>query len=115
MKRVTHYRIAKESFIDMFREKCFNPCLLITFRDRTGIHTHKISAGYSDEIHVYRENPATYVLSQNRRLGYFGLEVFESGNKIGNIFIEDHQVKDVLGKDGLAPYNTIKRMAAYIQ
>jgi hypothetical protein len=115
VKRVTRFSIGKESIEDMSKAKRFNRCLEITFHDRTGIHTHKISAGYSDEIHAYREGTITYILSHNHGLGYFGLEVFEGSDKIGDIFIENYQVKETIGRDDLAPFNTIKRMAAYIQ
>ena len=80
-----------------------------------GCHTHKIGAGYSDDICMYREGGVTYVLSHNHGLGYFGLEIFEGSDKAGDIFIENHQVKETIGRDDLAPFNTIKQMAAYIQ
>jgi hypothetical protein len=115
VKRVTHFSTAKESIEDMCEAKRFNPCLEITFRDRTGIHTHKIGAGYSDTLNVYRDGTETYVLSHNYGLGYFGLEVFNGSEKAGDIFIESHHVKDILGRDNLAPFNTIKRMVEYIQ
>jgi hypothetical protein len=115
VKRVTHFSIAKESIEDMCKARRFNPCLEITFRDRTGIHTHKIGAGHSDTLDVYREGSETLVLSHNHDLGYFGLEIFEGSDKIGNIFIENHQVKETIVRDDLAPFNTIKRMAAHIQ
>lgn len=115
MKRVTRFSTAKETIEDMCEARRFNPCLEITFRDRTGTHTHKIGAGYSDEIHVYQERTITYALSHNPGLGYFGLEAFEGSDKISDIFIENHQVKETIGKDDLAPFNTVKRMAAYIQ
>lgn len=115
MKRVTSFSITKETFDDMRKAKRFNPCLEITLRDRTGIHTHKIKAGYSDEIHLYRENGITYVLSRNHGLGYFGLEAFEGSDKLGEIFIESYQVKETIGRDDFAPFNTIKQMAEYIQ
>lgn len=114
MKRVNRFNITKESVEDMRSAKRFNPCLEITFRDRAGIHTHKINAGYLDNIDVYREDVATYVLSHNHQLGYLGLEVFEGSEKTGQIFIESYQVNDLLGKSNLATFNTIKRMLVYI-
>ena len=114
MKRVTHFSIAKELIEDMCDARKFNPCLEITFRDKTGKHTHKLSAGYSDFIHVYRELGETFVLSENFKMGYFGLEVFNGSEKAGDIFIESHQVKDILGNEALAPANIIKRMMEYI-
>ena len=115
MKRVTRFSIAKESIEDMCKAGRYNRALEITFRDRTGIHTHKVGAGDSDEIHVYREETITYILSHNEGLGYFGLEAYEGAKKTGDIFVESHQVKDILGNEALAPFNAIKRMREYIQ
>jgi hypothetical protein len=115
VKRVTRFSIAKESIEDMCRAKRFNPCLEITFRDRAGGHTHKLSAGHSDVLDVYRDGTETYVLSHNEGLGYFGLEVFEGAKITGDMFVESHQVKDILGNENLAPFNIIKRMREYIQ
>jgi len=115
VRRLHNYTIKKESFEDMREAGRYNRSLEITFRDRTGVHTHKLSTGYSDDIDVYREGSETYVLSQNQGLGYFGLEVFEGSDKVGDMFVESHQVKDVLGRDDLAPFNAIKRMREYIQ
>jgi hypothetical protein len=114
MCRINNYSIAKESFWDMLHEKRFNPCIEITFRDRSGKHTHKLSAGYSDDIDVYRDDLDTFILSRNSRLGYVGLEVFEGADKVGEIFLENHQVKEVLECEDLAPVNAIKRLLEYI-
>jgi hypothetical protein len=114
MRRIHRFSINKESIEDMIKAGRFNPCLEITFRDRSGHHTHKLSAGYSDDIHVYREGSETYVLSTNSRLGYVGLEVFEGADKAGAIFLEENQVKDTLGHEDLAPFNAIKRLREHI-
>ena len=58
------------------------PCLEIVFRDWRENHTHKISAGHSDVIHVYREGNETFVLSVNEPLGYAGLEVFDGDDTL---------------------------------
>jgi len=114
MRRVTNYTISKESLEDMCEARRFNPCLAITFRDRTGEHTHKLSAGHSDIIHVYREHTETFVLSENSGLGYFGLEVFNSSEKAGDIFLESHQVKEILCRDDLTPFTVIRRLGEYV-
>jgi len=114
VKRVANFSVAKESIEDMCRAKRYNPCLKLTFRDKSGIQTHKISAGYSDDITVYREHGETFVLSENFGLGYVGLEVFNGGEKTGDIFLESHHVKEVLGKQGLAAFTIIRRLLQYI-
>jgi len=110
MRRIRNYSISKESTEEMIQANRFNPCLEITFRDRSGQHKHKLSAGYGDDLNVYREGPETLVLATNARLGYIGLEVFEGADKTGEIFVEEHQVMKTLGRDDLTPFNAIKRL-----
>jgi hypothetical protein len=114
MRGVTNYQVQKESFDDMHSSGRFNPSLEVTFRDKTGIHTHKISAGHSDDIDVYRESRETYVLSRNLSLGYVGLEVFTGADAVGDMFLQGDQVDEILGRDDLAPFTIIKRMREYI-
>jgi hypothetical protein len=114
MRRVHRYSIAKEDYWEMLHAGRYNPCLQITYRDRFGKHTHKLSAGYWDDIDVYREGSETYILSSNPKLGYVGLEIFEGAEKQGEIFLQEEQVKDVLGRDDLAPFNAIKRLREHI-
>lgn len=115
MRRIYKYEIRKESFEDMNRAGRWNLSLEITFTDKKGTHSHKIGAGHSDVIDVYREGRETYVMSHHIGLGYFGLEVFRGKDKIGELFIEAYQVTEIIGRDDLAPFNTIKRMLEYIQ
>ena len=79
MRRIYCYAIHKETYEDQIAAGRWNPCLEIVFRDWRGNHTHKIGAGRSDVIHVYREGNETFVLSVNDPLGYVGLEVFDGG------------------------------------
>jgi len=114
MRKIKNYRINKESIEDMSQANRFNPCLQITFRDRSGQHTHKLSAGYDDDLDLYREGPETYVLTTNSRMGYIGLEVFEGADKTGEIFVEEHQAIETIGRQNLAPFNAIKRLREHI-
>lgn len=114
MRRVHNYRIRKESFEDMCKAKRYNPCLEITFRDKTGIHAHKLDAGYSDNLDIYREGRVTYVLSRNSGLGYIGLQVFEGAEIAGDMFLESEQVEGILGRDDLAPFTIIRRLVDHI-
>jgi hypothetical protein len=114
MRRINNDSINKESTEDMIKAGRFNPCIEITFRDRSGKQTHKLSAGYGDVLDIYREGLETYVLSTNPRLGCVGLEVFEGDEKTGSIFLESHQVKEVLGREDLAPFNAIKRLREHL-
>ena len=77
-------------------------------------HHHKLSAGYDDDIYVYREHQQTFILTQNPRLGYVGLEVFEADAKSADIFLEAHQVIEVLARDDLAPFTMIRRLLDHL-
>lgn len=114
MKRINHFRIAKESNANMITAGRYHPALEITFCDRFGKHTHTLSAGTDDVIHVYRKANLTCVLSVNARLGYVGLEVFNGDEKAGDIFLQENQVAEVLGRDDLAPFTIIRRLLDYI-
>ena len=113
MRKVIKYSISKESYEDMLKTGAYNPCLEITFWDKHGKHTHKLQSGYEDDIHVFRENSATFVLSQNHRLGYVGLEIFKSNRKTGSLFLQEFTAKDVLGRIDLAPCTIIHRLMNY--
>ncbi|WDP92375.1 MAG: hypothetical protein HUN04_22685 [Desulfobacter sp.] len=114
MHRVHNYSVSKEDFEAMLNAKRFNPCLEITFRDRSGQHTHKLNVGYGDKLDVYREGPETYVLSRNYSLWYVGLEIFQGADKTGEIFLDEHQVKETLERGDLAPFNAIKRLREHM-
>lgn len=61
MRRIYSYSIRKESILDMLHAKRHHPCLEITYRDRSGQYTHKLSAGYGDELYVYgRDRKLTF-------------------------------------------------------
>ena len=55
MRKVKKYKIQKETYTDMCDAGRFNRSLEITFRDKTGIHTHKLNAGYGDDLDVYMD------------------------------------------------------------
>jgi hypothetical protein len=114
MRKIHNYRISKEDFWEMLHAKRHNPRLVITLKDKSGKHTHKLSAGYQDDIDVYREGKETFVLSRNPRLDYVGLEVFEGAEKQGEIFLQGNQVKEVLGTGKLSPFSAVKRLVEHI-
>jgi hypothetical protein len=113
MKKVD-YQLQKESFKDMAAAGRVNPCLEITFRDKRGTHTHKIGAGYSDDIAAFRENGATYVLSRNPALGYAGLEAFEGDEKTGDVFLQGDPLLDLLGDKDLSPVRLAQELRVFI-
>ena len=114
MQREKNYSISKEATDEMITAGRFNPCLEIVFRDRSGIHRHKLSAGYADNLHIYREADLTCVLSINNRIGYIGLEVFDGNQPFGDIFLQGEQILETLGRYNLSPFTIIRRLLAFI-
>ncbi len=114
MEKITNYQINKESFEAMRKAQRYNPALEICFRDSSGEHIQTLSAGYDDDLHVYREAGETYVLSLNTRLGYAGLQVFDGSDVAGEIFLQESQVEETIGHLDYAPYTIIRRLREYV-
>ena len=112
MHRVNNYSISKESLEDMIGSGRFNPSFEITFQDKPG--RHKLGAGYGDDLNVYREGDEIFIFYNNEMLGYVGLEVIHGDEKLGEIFMEGDELKDVLGRKNLAPSNVIKHLREHI-
>ena len=64
---------------------------------------------------AYREHQETFILTQNPRLGYVGLEIFEGDTKSGDIFLEAYQVIEVLGRYDLEPFTIVRRLRDHVQ
>jgi len=107
MNKVIHFIITNECLQDQLKAHRHNPSLEIIFRDKGGLHKHNISSGRADEIHVFRENGVTMVLSRNPRLEYAGLEAFEGDEKINDVFLTGSELLAALGEDDLEPARMI--------
>ncbi len=113
MRTVKNFSISKETIEDQTQAGRWNPCLEISFRDKQGLHTHKIGAGYSDDIHVFRESGVTFIVGTNSRLGYVDLEIYEGDDKLGEIFLEYHRLMEALGRVDLEPITLAKRLKEF--
>ena len=114
--RKVNFQIEKESWDDMHEAGRWNPSLEVIFRDKTGNHRHKIESGYMDDLYAYRESDETYILSINDGLCYIGLDAFRGDERLGDVFLECHQVEEFVGKKGLdlAPHTIIRRLLPYL-
>ncbi|RJR10339.1 hypothetical protein C4588_03325 [Candidatus Parcubacteria bacterium] len=110
MKKMKRYTIRKESLEDQIAARRVNPSLELCFRDARGLHTHKISAGFSDEINVYKEDGLTFVLCHHPRLGYAGLEVFDGKESVCDVFVHGEELDYVMGPRELSPAQMIRRL-----
>lgn len=114
MNKVTHFIITNECLKDQLKARRYNPSLEITFRDKGGLHKHKISSGRADEIHVFRENGVTMVLSRNLRLKYAGLEAFQGGEKINDILLTGSELLAAFGEEDLEPSRMIRVLKEWL-
>ncbi len=112
MRKVNNYNINQESTEDMIKAGRFNPSLEIILQDKSG--RYKLSAGYGDDVEVYSEGAEIFIFYANEMLGYVGLEIFVGSEKQGEIFLEEYELKDVLGRRNLASFNVIKHLRNYI-
>jgi hypothetical protein len=110
MEVITDYTIERESIEDQLTAHRFNPCLELTLRERSGEHTYKISAGYADHISVYREDGLIHVLSHNPHLDYVGLEVFQDGELVTDIFLQGDDIPYIFGDRDRSPCEMVKRL-----
>ena len=59
-----------------------------------------LGAGRGDNIQVFQESTVLYVLSSNSKVGYLGLEIFDStsGEEYENIFLQyEWELEEYLG------------------
>ena len=105
--KLTQFEVIREPF-----EKA-----ILKYRDKHGQHEVELSCGSHDEVSVFREGEATYVLSWNERLCYVGLECFLGHESEGEIFLQNSQdIQECLGESGLelTPMAMAKRLSYYI-
>lgn len=117
MRTKNNYKIEKESLEEQIKSKRYNPALVLLYRDRFGNHRVTLDAGYYDDVGIYREKNFVYALSINQVFGYCGLQMFEKGEEVGSIFLQnDNDVESVLGKNGLelSYINIAKRLKEYL-
>lgn len=77
-----------------------------------------LSAGYSDNVMIYRKSNSLLILITNPQLGYVGLDEVDclDGDIIGTAFLEEHQLKESVGKNWhiMKPETLIKRLSGYL-
>jgi hypothetical protein len=52
---------------------------------------YTLGAGTADDVDLFEEGGALYVLARNRGLGYAGLEVFRDGERIADTFTDTEE------------------------
>lgn len=72
-------------------------------------HRYALGAGTADDVDLFTEGGALYVLSRNRGLNYAGLQVFRAGEEIGGSFCDYENQAEYLNK--LTAVYACKRLA----
>lgn len=77
-----------------------------------------LSAGYSDNVMIYRKSNSLLILITNTQLGYVGLDEVDcmDGDIIGSVFLEGQQLSENVSKRWLLmkPETLINRLLAYL-
>jgi len=79
-------------------------------------HWYWLDSGTSDDVNLFHEGKTLYALTTNSRLGYVGVQAFEDGKQIGDVFVQvDHEIESMLGPKGLdlSPVTILKRLIPY--
>lgn len=78
------YEHERETYDEQREAGRYHPAAVIVW----GGHRHAIGAGLADDVDLFEEGGALYVLSRNRGLDYAGLQVFRDGEEIGGAFVD---------------------------
>jgi hypothetical protein len=119
MRTYHNWTIEPESWEEQRAAQRCNPCdVIITGKGKR----LTISAGESDNVHVFKEGALFFVVSVNYRFPYVGLEVFETtkgeriGERVGDVFFQyDCDQEESLGRnwEDLTVNTLARRMAQY--
>jgi hypothetical protein len=99
------YQFDRETYDEQREAGRYNPARVIIWRG----HRYAIGAGDGDDLDLFTEGRALYVLARRRSLGYAGLEVFRDGERIADIFVQDDETGDYLNE--LTAVYAAKRLA----
>jgi hypothetical protein len=95
--------------------RLFNRGLTMEYRGTT----YNLTAGLSDQIHIFTRSICIFVLTVNKSLGYIGLDAYEPNevDPVNSIFLHsDYQLQDILGPkwDQLSPKSITNTLVDYL-
>lgn len=82
--QLNEYEQERETIAEQNAAGRYHPADVITWRG----HRHAIGAGSSDDVDLFEEGGALFVLARNRSLDYCGLQVFEGGEEVAGTFLQ---------------------------
>lgn len=113
MKRIFR-PIRKMTWYETNNHNLHNPGLILEYCNLM----IPLSAGYSDNIMIYRKSNSLLILITNTQLGYVGLDEVDcmDGDIIGTVFLEEHQLKENVSTRWLQmkPETLINQLSEYL-
>jgi hypothetical protein len=101
------YEIERETYEEQNAAGRYHPADVITWQGQR----YTIGAGRADDVDLFTEGGALYVLARHWGLCYAGLQVFRDGEEIANVFTDLEETAGPL--NDLTAINAAKRLANY--
>lgn len=98
----------RETYEEQREAGRYNPAQVVIWQG----HRHAIGAGTADDVDLFTQDGALYVLARNRGLGYAGLEIWQDGERVADTFTDAEELADYLNE--LTAINAAKRLADYM-
>jgi hypothetical protein len=97
--------------VNNFKKNHVGTVIVVIHKDRA----FATSAGYSDDLHCFKDGDLFIIAVENKGLGYLGVEVFDTEGKTEDIFLYEWELEQLLGKNHnkLTTLTKVKRMLAY--
>ncbi|KPK74221.1 MAG: hypothetical protein AMJ84_00070 [Acidithiobacillales bacterium SM23_46] len=99
------YQLDRETWEEQRAAGRYNPATVVIWRG----HRYAIGAGTGDDLDLFEEGGALYVLARRDSLGYAGLEVFRDGERIADTFTDYEEQAEYI--NGLSAIYAAKRLA----
>jgi len=107
--------IRQMTWDETFNKKQHNRGLVLEYEGRS----YFLSAGTSDQIHVFTRSIYLFVLNINRQLSYMGLDAYAplEEEPINSIYLHsEHHIRELLGKNWnlMNPETVATRLLQYL-
>jgi hypothetical protein len=103
--KLHEYELDRETWEEQREAGRYNPATVVIWRG----HRYAIGAGSRDDVDLFEEGGALYVLARNSGLNYAGLQVFRDGDEIADTFTDYEEQADYLNE--LSAIYAAKRLA----
>ena len=116
MQEFLDYEITEEDFEKQRWGERYNPALEITYNIDGTKYINTLQCGFRDNITCFIcDHKDIYVLTTNSGLNYAGLEIFNSGQELGDIFLDDNGLQENnIDPDNMADIEMINFLSEWI-